>query len=194
MHTEAERSGIMRSLLRGELGRAPYCLLLRNLHAIYAPLEQALAVHAHHTLLAPIHNPQLYRLAAIEADLDLLHGAGWTADLQVVQSSGEYAARLEQCTASSPELLLAHAYVRYLGDLSGGQILCGIVQKSMQLSGDDGTHFYRFGTADAKTLAARFRAGLDAAEMSDEIASRIVSEARSAFSMHTRMFEELARS
>lgn len=40
--------------------------------------------------------------------------------------------------------LLAHAYVRYLGDLSGGQFIGARVKKSFDLPGDDGTRFYQF--------------------------------------------------
>lgn len=40
--------------------------------------------------------------------------------------------------------LLAHAYVRYLGDLSGGQFIGARVKKSFDLAGDDGTKFYQF--------------------------------------------------
>ena len=32
--TEVERTGVMRLLLRGQLDRAGYCALLRNLHAV----------------------------------------------------------------------------------------------------------------------------------------------------------------
>ena len=42
LHTEVERSTFMRTLLRGQMERTSYCLLLRNLHALYAALEAAL--------------------------------------------------------------------------------------------------------------------------------------------------------
>ena len=34
LHTEVERTGVMRLLLRGQLDRAGYCALLRTLHAV----------------------------------------------------------------------------------------------------------------------------------------------------------------
>lgn len=53
--------------------------------------------------------------------------------------------------ASSPEtapLLLAHSYVRYLGDLSGGQIISERVRRVYDLKKDGGgTAFYNFPTA-----------------------------------------------
>jgi heme oxygenase len=41
-------------------------------------------------------------------------------------------------------LLLAHAYVRYLGDLSGGQIIGGRIKRAYGLKGKEGTAFYDF--------------------------------------------------
>ncbi len=191
LHTQAERSGIMRALLRGQLDRASYCAMLRNLHAIYAALEPALDAQATHPLIAPIYDPQLYRCSAIEADLRALSGESWEA-LPLTQAGREYAEHLQNVAGADPQRLLAQAYVRYLGDLSGGQMLRKIVRESMQLGSDEGTAFYRFESTPARLLAQRFRAGLDAVPVSDQAADRIIAEARWAFSMHVLLFEELA--
>ncbi|MGQ0620118.1 MAG: biliverdin-producing heme oxygenase [Panacagrimonas sp.] len=193
LHTQAERSGIMRALLRGELSLAGYCALLRNLYVIYAALEPALLRHAQHPLIAPIHDPVLFRRAALAADLDVLHGPDWSGAVQVTETSEEYSRRLEQHAKSDPAILLAHAYLRYLGDLSGGQILQGIVRASMKLPDEDGSRFYQFGGPGARALAQQFRAGLDAITIDKETADRIVGEAQWAFWMHARLFDELAQ-
>lgn len=191
LHTQAERSGAMRALLGGQLQRASYCEMLRNFHAIYAALEPALDRNLAHPLIAAIHDPQLYRRAAIEADLQSLFGDHWPASLPLTKAGHEYVDHLQR-NATDPECLLAQAYVRYLGDLSGGQMLQKIVRESMKLGDAAGTAFYRFDFTPATTLAQRFRTGLDAAPVSDEAAERIVEEARWAFSQHVRLFEELA--
>lgn len=191
LHAQAERSGVMLTLLRGELGRGDYALLLRNLHAIYSELEAALAQHGGHPVLAPAEDPALRRRAALEADLALLAGADWPSALPLAPAGRDYARRLQHCAAAEPPLLLAHAYVRYLGDLSGGQLLQGIVARSLRLADGRGTAFYRFEARDARELATRFRAGLDAARLDAGAADAIVDEARWAFAAHVRLFEEL---
>ncbi|MEO7431382.1 MAG: biliverdin-producing heme oxygenase [Dokdonella sp.] len=188
LHTQAERSGIMRALLRGDVQRAAYVLLLRNLHAIYAALEAALEAHAAHPLIAPLYDPLLWRRRPLEQDLDALHGAEWR-DLAITPTTRDYVIVV---TAANPATLVAHAYVRYLGDLSGGQILARIVQASLQLEGTAGSEFYRFATPDAGALAQRFRRQLDGIPVNAALAAIIVGEARRSFSMHVRLFEELA--
>lgn len=51
-----------------------------------------------------------------------------------------------------PAGLLAHAYVRYLGDLSGGQFLRRRIAKAYGLDeeGEAGVEFYDFGSLDGK--------------------------------------------
>ena len=49
----------------------------------------------------------------------------------------------------APELLVAHAYTRYLGDLSGGQQLARVARKAYNLEkGGAGTAFYEFGNIE----------------------------------------------
>ena len=45
LHVEAERTGIIRDLLRGEASREGYVLLLRNLLPAYQAMERGLERH-----------------------------------------------------------------------------------------------------------------------------------------------------
>ena len=169
-----------------------YCLLLRNQYELYAALEPALERHALHPMIAPIHFPGLERLARLESDLETLAGREWRSTLRVLPATGEYAARLRALADSSPELLVAHAYVRYLGDLSGGQMLKQIVAKHLGLPIDEGTRFYEFAElGDLKAFGIAFRKALDALPFDEPRASRLVIEAQWAFEQHVKIFEEM---
>jgi heme oxygenase len=194
LHARAERSGIMPELLRGQLERPAYCRLLRNLHALYAALEAGLARHATHPQLATIDDPRLARTASLAADLAALHGPDWEREVGMADAGIAYVRRLQALAADDPPLLAAHAYVRYLGDLSGGQLLCAIVRQAMNLGDREGTAFYRFDTDNVAALAQRLRSGLDAIPLDAATAGRIVAEAQDAFGSHVRLFEELAAS
>lgn len=69
-------------------------------------------------------------------------------------------------------LLLAHAYVRYMGDLNGGQVIKESVCKAYDLDDTgDGLRFYRFDNdaglpaspAELSKLTSWYRRGIDAA-------------------------------
>ena len=192
LHTEVERAGVMRLLLRGQLDRPGYCALLRNLHAIYAALEPALAHHAAHPAVAPVVFEALRRSEPIAADLVDLHGADWHAAIPLRMATERYVARLHELDAHAPELLVAHAYLRYLGDLSGGQMLRKIVAESPHLAPGSSTRFYEFGSpADVAGHLRAFRSGLDALPLPVGMQAAIVSETCSAFRLHGELFYEL---
>lgn len=179
----------MADLLHGRLCLSRYCALLRNLHAIYAALEAGLDRHPPDERLW---RPELRRLQALEQDLDSLHPGAWRTDEPLVPAAAAYAARLQQLTQTDPSLLLAHAYLRYLGDLHGGQMLARLIRQQAWLDKAEGTAFYAFGEpARVESLRQDFRAGLDALQLTEQQADTLVAEACEAFRRHQQLFEEL---
>jgi heme oxygenase (biliverdin-producing, ferredoxin) len=119
-----------------------------------------------------------------------------------------YLARLHTLAASraSAPLLLAHAYVRYLGDLSGGQVIRRRIAKAYALPTDDGadsgTAFYAFGVSgesgrdagagDMRRIKQAFREGMDEGAGDDAaLKRRLADEANVAFALNTALFDAL---
>lgn len=193
LHTQAERSTFMGVLLRGKMERPAYCAMLRNLHAIYAALEPALDRHAGDPFLSPLSFAPLRREGSLQADLEALHGAGWRDAIALQPTTVDYVARLRKLDEEEPALLAAHSYVRYLGDLSGGQMLRRIVRDSMALPPGEGTAFYEFGTPeDTVQLKRAYREGLERLQADEATIAALVAEARLAFELHKQLFDELA--
>lgn len=192
LHTALERGPLMQSLLRGQMARNAYCGLLGNLHVVYAALEPALERHASDPGLAPVFSAELFRCGALADDLTELHGTAWRAEILTVPAATRYAQHLHRLSAQRPGLLAAHAYVRYLGDLSGGQVLRRIVADALSLAPGRGTHFYDFGEpADVVRLVRAFRAGLGQLAHDDAQVCAVVAEAVLAFQLHQTLFDEL---
>lgn len=180
LHAEAERAGVMGELIRGRLPLPGYVALLRNLHALYQALEAR---------ELPV--PALNRTDALSTDLDVLEGPCWRHGAPLATATSEY---IERVRAAGPPALAAHAYVRYLGDLHGGQILAAVVRKSFGLPAGLGTAFYEFGPeAAVRTLRSRLREALVALDLGVTELHNATLEARWAFAQHIRLFEELQR-
>lgn len=190
LHTEVERTGVMRHLLAGCIDRAGYAALLRNLAAIYSTMEPLLAEHRHHPWLRCIVDDALFRSAALAADQQALGVANESDAL--APSAQRYRLHLQHLGEHAPGLLVAHAYVRYLGDLSGGQVVRRIVGQSLHLKADAGLRFFDFGdAAQARALAQRFRQGLMSIIATDDEQQALCREAQFAFTLHRALFEEL---
>jgi heme oxygenase len=176
----------MAVLVRGKLDRAHYSNWLLNLQAIYAALESGLRSGVS---LPGIDFAPLLRSHAIAQDLLFLQPA---PDAALCEATRRYVQRLQELGAAQSQLLLAHAYVRYLGDLYGGQVLRSSIAKMLHTSEDQGVRFYDFGTGEqVQALIRSFRAGLDSQVLDAAQAQAMAEEARWGFGLHIAMFEQL---
>ena len=179
VHREAERSGFIADLIRGRADRAGYALFLRNLVPAYEAMETALdAGPPSDPVLGPFRDPRLTRLAPLRADLDAIAGPGWADRLVVLPEASGYARAVAAC-AGTPRLA-AHAYARYLGDLSGGQILKPVLARGLALAAD-ALAFYDFPLLpDLAAPKAAMRDALDrvAAHEGEAVAAEAISAFR----------------
>ena len=89
-------------------------------------------------------------------------------------------------------LLVGHHYTRYLGDLSGGQILKGIAEKALNLREGEGLKFYEFDKIDdKKEYKNKYRTALDNLPLDQGQIDAIITEANYAFKLNMDLFDEL---
>ena len=128
----------------------------------------------------------------MEQDLHFYYGANWREEAKNTKAGKAYVARIREIAQSQPELLVAHCYTRYLGDLSGGQILKKISQRAMNLTEGEGTAFYEFADiADEKAFKDKYRQAMNELPIDMATAEQIVDEANAAFGMNMELFQEL---
>jgi heme oxygenase len=189
-HQAAEDSSFMADLLGGKVNERGYADYLLRLRVVYATMEQIVAEHADDPAVAAVADDALVRLAAIDADLD-----HWLADGEerTVESPAAdvYRQRLLDAAAEWPALMVAHHYTRYLGDLSGGQAIGRILDRTFELDGA-GIAFYDFPQiAKPKIYKDGYRARLDALGLDAAEQERVVTEVKTAFQLNQALFVEL---
>ncbi|WRH66191.1 MAG: heme oxygenase (biliverdin-producing) [Planktothrix sp. GU0601_MAG3] len=191
-HTMAENVGFIKCFLKGTVEKTSYRKLAGNLYFVYSAMEEEMERHRNHPILSKLYFPELNRKQSLEQDLYFYHGANWKEEVQPSEATKAYVARIREISNSEPELLIAHLYTRYLGDLSGGQILKGIAQNAMNLQDGQGTQFYEFNDIpDEKAFKVNYRQQMDSVDIDQDTATRIVDEANDAFGMNMKMFSEL---
>jgi heme oxygenase len=184
LHLEAERSGIIRELLRGSADRNGYILLLRNLLPAYRAMEQGLAHHRKTPGIGALAHYRLDRAPAIKSDLDALCGRSWQDEIPLLPAGERYARRIAEAAQGSGARLIAHAYTRYLGDLSGGLILQRLLARSLELQPAE-LSFYDFPRyPDLAALKTDYRAALDRAGNLAGEPEAIVEEGALAFTLN----------
>lgn len=187
-HRRAETTPFITELMGGELSREAYILLARQHHAIYEALESAAGAIAGDPAAAAFLHPELDRTAALDADLIQLAGPSWATDLPVLDLTQEYAERLRQVASRWLGYYLAHAYTRYLGDLSGGQVVRTMLQRHYGLGGEELGFYYFAGIPKPKPFKDSYRAALDQAPFTPAEKAEIARECRVAFDLNTTLF------
>lgn len=165
-HKNAERQAFAKLLVSGNISEDMYATYLWNQHKKYDILEAMIAAHG---LFAEV-GANISRKTLMEADIAEL----WKHDVAppVVPSTIEYIDHMRDIMGDRDKIV-AHMYVLYLGDMSGGQM----IKKKIPGEG----RMYDFGD-NVKELKDRIR---------DMTTDEMAEEAQWVFSSATKLFEEL---
>ena len=187
LHATAERTGIVAEILHRRADLFGYALMLRNLLPVYRTMEQALAAQQGSVVVGCMVRPELDRAGAIESDLRVISDRYRIGDLPELPESIRYADAIRQASGGTGVRLIAHAYARYLGDLSGGQILRKLIQRSLDLPPEALT-FYDFPEIpDIAAFKADYRSAIE--RTGDELGDfgPVVEEGARAFELNIEL-------
>ncbi|KAJ7860997.1 hypothetical protein B0H14DRAFT_554548 [Mycena olivaceomarginata] len=210
-YEDAEVSPAATTMLRGELDKEEYIRFLMMLWHIYNTFERSLERHQHHPVLEPTYDPALLACARpLSADIAHLLDveSSWKAHSIHTQLLAEKPPALEAYTARiqaiadlpDPSALLAHSYVRYIGDLSGGQTIQRALTKAYGLTlGGAGLSFYAFkelhsnkpaSQSEMKRIRDWFRTGMNkGAGDNVEVKAAVMEEASRVFEFTSEIFK-----
>lgn len=128
LHKIAERSGFNKVLFEGKATREMYGKYLLHKYHIYDAIESMMDEHTKNDLFSKFLFPELKRKQMLADDLNQFIGKGWEKEDQLSTVSS-YVYRIHKIAAENPGLLIAHAYVQYFADLSGGFIIKKILKQ-----------------------------------------------------------------
>lgn len=166
-HTNAERQEFVKVLFSGNIDPKLYATYLYNQFPKYELLEVCAMQHGIFNDLQ-----ELPRSKAIHEDFIELWGKDNSEKPPICAVTNDYMKYI-MSIKNDPKKLMAHIYVRHMGDLSGGQM----ISKRVPGSGN----FYKF-DADIEDLKNRIRSKLD---------DTMADEARVCFDFATRFFKEM---
>lgn len=190
-HRAAERSPFIHELLGGRLPREGFAAMTGQLYALYRVLEELNATLHDDPVVGPFLAEELIRVPSLEDDLRYLAGERWTELARPNAATSDYIGRLGELRATWTTGLVAHHYLRYLGDLSGGQIIARVVRRAYGLE-DDGVRFYQFDRiADVGEFKAAYRRRLDEAPWDAAERRRLIDEVNRGYRHARAMFDEL---
>ncbi|XP_071300524.1 heme oxygenase 2 isoform X1 [Agelaius tricolor] len=193
-HDRAENTQFVKDFLKGRIKKELFKLATVALYFTYSALEEEMDHNKDNPLFAPLYFPvELHRREALAKDLKYFYGEDWKEKIQCSEATQQYVDRIHHVGQHEPELLVAHAYTRYMGDLSGGQVLKKVAQRALKLpSTEEGIQFYVFDNiSNAQQFKQLYRARMNALDLDKNTKERIVEEANKAFRFNMQVFDEL---
>ena len=189
-HDQVEGAPIIKAIFDGSISDEEYMDYLACLFEVYDQLEIELALLESNPLTAPLNIPAIFRAESIKADLK----AFGNEQRKPNQKAEEYRAHLTSLGQYQPHRLIAHAYLRYLGDLFGGMM----IGRRLKDKFEGKLNFYDFNALcdlyQLKTptsFASAFRKILDNLPLSPGQQKDILDEVQAGYKMHGEMFKQL---
>lgn len=187
-HHKAEGMVFSLALLEGKASPRQLAALIRALAPAYALLEQQAPALASALGAHTIPWSALARTTALEHDLAVLSA------VEATPASAAAAIWLEQLNvlgAQAPHRWMAHVYVRYGGDLSGGQQLAAQANAILARHSLPALSFWAF-AQNLPTLKQQLHDGLEQLDLSPQQEEELLEEAELAFHATQRLLAELA--
>jgi heme oxygenase len=179
----------LRLLLAGALEPAEYAELLAQYRLVYTALDRAAAISGDDPVATRYAEHYRDRVLALEHDLRTLLGTA-APDVEVCDAAVAYRDRILKA-AARPGGFAAHHHVRYLADLSGGQLIQDALEEAYGLDSAE-LRFHSFpGPFSVRTLKEEYRAVLDATVRPEAEQRLVVDEAVVAYGLSTGVLDEM---
>ena len=164
-HKNAERQEFVKIMFSGNINPKLYATFLKNQHPCYEILEVCAMPHL---LLHGL--PDIRRAPAILSDFRELWSEA-DGEAKILPTTNRYIEYILSIK-DQPDRLMAHIYVRHMGDLAGGQMIAKKVPGAGRL--------YQFENPEILKMAIRER-------INDDMAN----EAKVCFQFATDMFKDM---
>lgn len=129
-HQAINKHAAVAGLRAPETSGPIYARMLVDKLAFHTTLEELLQAHRHEALLSLFDTPVLRRqtrlrqdLRALRSKLPSLHSTSITPS----EAARSYVRHLQAMAIYDPRALAAHAWLHYLGDMHGGQLMSGVL-------------------------------------------------------------------
>ena len=190
LHDMAENTGFIKRLLAGNATVDTYAEYLYNLYEVYHTIEINLEKHKDNEVVKKFALPQIYRSDSIMKDLKFLLGDK-LEKLEPLMSTKSFMYRMYEISETNPELIIAHAYTRYLADLFGGRTIYQIVKEKYNID-EKGLNYYIYDDiSNLRDFVMEYHGLLNNIELTGDLKCKFLSEVNLSYIYNISISNEL---
>ncbi len=190
LHSVAENTGYIKKLVDCTATVEGYSEYLLNLHRVYKAIENALVKNENNPNVKPFVTTELFRSELIQKDIEVLLGDK-ASSVSVLASTEAYVDRINEVSENNPELVIAHAYTRFLADLFGGRVFFSLLSEKYNIK-NEALNYYTFPKIqDPKEYVMNYHNMLNTLNLSDDLKDKFVHEINNSYIYNIAISNEL---
>ena len=190
LHDMAENTGFIKRLLEGNATVETYGEYLYNLYEVYHTIEVNLEKHKENKVIKNFALPEIYRSDSLMEDLKFLLGDK-LEKLEPLMSTKSFMYRMYEISETNPELIIAHAYTRYLADLFGGRTIYSIVKNKYNID-EKGLNYYQYeDIPNLKSFVMEYHGLLNNIKLDGDLKCKFLSEVNLSYIYNISISNEL---
>lgn len=192
VHDQAERTQFMAALVEQKLTPEQFAELSAQYYFIYRALESSAQTFTDHPQAKEFLFPELTRIPALQEDLAHWYGHDWENKISPTPTTVKYSERIHHTEEEWFGAFIAHHYLRYLADLSGGQIIRTFAQRAFNITDGQGLAFYTFNEIPKpKPFKDNYRNLLNQTFVDTADQNKVIAEVIRGYELNTGMLHDL---
>ncbi len=190
LHGTAENTGYIKKLVDCKASVDGYGEYIFNLQKVYEAIESALVKNKDNSNVKPFVTTELFRSELIKKDVEALFGDK-VDSLSLLPSTEAYVDRINEMSERNPEMVIAHAYTRFLADLFGGRTFFSLLSEKYNIK-HDALNYYSFpGISDMKEYVMNYHNMLNSLNLSEEMCDKFIIEVNNSYIYNIAISNEL---
>ncbi|MGL4772404.1 MAG: heme oxygenase (biliverdin-producing) [Clostridium sp.] len=190
LHSMAENTGFISRLISGGASEESYGEYVYNLYFMYKKIEEVLENNKENEVVKGFALPEVYRSESLLVDSKYLLGDKFES-VEKLNSTVSFENRLDEIAERNPELIVAHAYTRFLADLFGGRTTYNILKKEYNIS-DEGLNYYVYeGISNLREFVMEYHNKINHMNLSDDLKDKFINEVGMAYIYNIMLSNEV---
>lgn len=180
LHSAAEHTGFIKRIVDGNASKESYAEYLFNLSAMYKVIEDTIDKNSDNEIVKNFVTKELYKHELIQKDLEFLLGDKLET-MELLPATNTFIERIKEIDETSPELIIAYAYTRFIADLFGGRTFVALLSVNYGVSKEGLNYYSCEGIKDIRSYVMNYANKINNMNISEELEAKLINEVNNAY-------------